>query len=119
MSRETRETKIGDHTLILNTYLTYSERIEINSLGIGDIALDAEGNQILDPETSQLKVKIDPTKLGEFQRMLIKFLIVKIDDIEGDKVYDVIMNMNENELPGLIGELGKAAAPLASKKKEK
>ncbi len=119
MSRETREIKIGNHTLVLNTYLTYGERIEINSLGIGNIELDSEGNQVLDPKTNQPKIKIDSAKLGEFQKIIIKFLVVKVDDIEGDKTHDAIMNMNESELPGLIGELGKAAAPLAPKKKEK
>ena len=118
MDRATREVKIGEHNLKLNTYLTYGERIEINALGLNKPVLDDDGNPVLDPKTGQSKLEVDRSKFGEYQKMLIKYLVVEIDG-KKEGVYEAVMNTNESELTGLINELAKAATPLVEKKKEK
>ena len=102
-TRETKEVKVGEHVLVLNTYITGRESREIESVAMENLAVsEVEGK----PNVTGF----DATMLGRRQDLQIKAVVVSVDG-KTENIVDLILDLPSQESEEIIQEILEIVEP--------
>lgn len=108
MERETKEIKVGEHKVVLKTYLTVRENREIRDILLKNVKLGVDDGE----------AKIDtipPEIISQIEDKTIEMVIFSFDD-DKEKILDKVLELRSGEFTELMTEVNKVSGGLTEKK---
>lgn len=108
MERETKEIKVGEHKVVLKTYLTVRENREIRDILLKNVKLGVEEGE----------AKIDtipPEIISQIEDKTIEMVIFSFDG-DKEKVLEKVLDLRGNEFADLMAEVNKVSGGSVEKK---